>query len=192
MLLDVPRLNALIPALPVPISDYHQDRLRRDISAFLDNPSEKRSEFVAVILQRDCGFDRPVGTWSRGSEVDSSWTQRGLGGEAIRPRHLWRGSSGTILPVFIDQERRLGIGRGRRASSQVLQWLRKSNQPLALLTNGHQWRLIFAGLDYSAYCEWDVDQWLASGQTTQEFDGFRALFNRFLSRIGAEKEWLGS
>ena len=53
--------------------------------------------------------------------------------------------------------RRLGVGRGRRGLSRVLGWLRAGNDHLALLTNGRQWRLLFAGLDYDAWCEWVLD-----------------------------------
>ena len=62
-----------------------------------------------------------------------------------------------MLPVFIDTESRLGIGRGTKAASQTLQWLRAGKERLALLTNGRQWRLVFAGLDFDAWCQWDVD-----------------------------------
>ena len=57
----------------------------------------------------------------------------------------------------MDEGRRLGVGRGRRGVSRVLGWLRGGNDHLAPLTNGRQWRLLFAGLDYDAWCEWDVD-----------------------------------
>jgi len=178
MLLDPQRLSVLVPQLPAAMDDYQQNRLRRDIDAFHDDPSsDRRSRLISLVLERDCGFARPVGSWERGGGIGAEWTQRGLSGEAIRPRQLWRGRHGTILPVFVNSEKRVGIGRGRRAASHVLQWLRKTDLPLAILTNGQQWRLVFAGLDYEAFCEWDIDQWFASGQTSDEFEGFRALLD---------------
>jgi len=175
LLLDMQRLTDLVPAPPVPLPEYQQDRLRREILAFQDDPREKRTRLVAFVLSEACGFNAADGSWHRGGNVPTSWTRRGITGEAIRPSHLWLGSNGTVLPVFIDTQKRLGIGRGRRTVSQVLQWLRRGDEQLAVLTNGRQWRLVFAGLDYEAFCEWDIDQWFHEGQPSPEFDGLRAL-----------------
>src|SRR5450756_1267894 len=91
------------------------------------------------------------------------------------PRQLWRGAAGGTLPVFIDAEKRLGVGRGRKTASQVVQWLRGGDERLALLTNGRQWRLIFAGLDIDAWCEWDADLWLEEGELSAQVDALRTL-----------------
>ena len=175
MLLDAQRLSDLLPSLPEPLAEYQQDRLRRELTAFRDAPDDKRGEFIKFVLEKTCGLLPSHGNWYRGPNVDAKWTKRGLTGEAIRPSHLWLGRNSAILPVFIDDQKRLGVGRGKRICSQGLQWLRQSNCSLAIVTNGHQWRLVFAGLDYDAFCEWDIDQWLAEGSTTEEFAGFRAL-----------------
>jgi hypothetical protein len=76
----------------------------------------------------------------------------------------------------VDDQQRLGVGRGRRVISQVLQWLRQGHEQLAVLTNGQEWRLIFAGLDYDAFCQWDVDTWFTEGDASPELSGFRSLF----------------
>jgi hypothetical protein len=175
MLLDAQRLSDLVPSLPEPLAEYQQDRLRRELTAFRNAPDEKRSEFVKFVLEKTCGVLPGSGDWYRGSKVETKWTRRGLTGEAIRPSHLWLSRNSAVLPVFIDDQKRLGVGRGKRICSQALQWLRQSNCPLAIVTNGFQWRLAFAGLDYDAFCEWEIDQWLAEGTTTTEFAGFRAL-----------------
>lgn len=175
MLLDVQRLSSLVPSLPEPLAEWQQDRLRREVIAFQDDPSEQRGQFVAYVLQKVCDFALPHGNWYRAGNVAAKWSRRALTGEAIRPSHLYIGEPGGVLPVFIDDQKRLGIGRGKRIVSQVLQWLRQGDEQLAILTNGQQWRIIFAGLDYEAFCEWDIDQWFAEGQTSEEFGGFRAL-----------------
>ena len=46
---------------------------------------------------------------------------------------------------------------------------------LAILTNGKQWRIIYAGMDNEAFSEWDIDQWLIGGQASPELNGFVAL-----------------
>ncbi len=177
MLLDTDRLNRLIPSLLPPLNEYQLDRFRRSLIAFQDDPVEKRGTFIAFVMQNICGFDSNNGSWSRGRSISSAWTSRGLAGEAIRPSRLWLGPEGATLPVFIDDQKRLGIGRGRRIYSQVLQWLRQNNLHLALITNGFQWRLVFAGLDYEAFCQWDTEQWFTEGQTSMEFSGFRTLLS---------------
>lgn len=177
MLLDTERLSSLVPSLPPPLDDYQQNRFRRELIAFRNEPDQKRNSFVAYVLENICGFALPNGKWFRGGNISSNWTRRGLDGEAIRPGHLWLGHKGATLPVFINDQKQLGIGRGRRIYSQVLQWLRQSKLHLALITNGYQWRIVFAGLDYEAFCQWDIDQWFDEGQTSLEFSGFKALLS---------------
>jgi hypothetical protein len=175
LLLDAQRLRNLIPEDPQPLDGFQEDRLRRQITSFQDDPEEKRGHFVAFVLESVCGLKRPLGEWSRGSEVSTAWSRRAITGEAIRPRHVWISPRGAVVPVFIDDEKRLGIGRGKRIISHVLQWLRQSDEQLAIVTNGHQWRLLFAGLDYDAFCEWDIVQWFTEGQESEECRGLRAL-----------------
>jgi hypothetical protein len=175
LLLDLQRLSDLVPELPQPLPEWKQDRLRREIIAFQDSPDEKRSKFVGYILEGLCGFTVEQGEWYRGSNVATAWTRRGLTGESLRPNHLWLDAQGAVLPVFLDSEKRIGIGRGKRIVSRCLQWLRQGKEQLALVTNGHQWRIVFAGLDYEAWTEWELEQWLAEGQLSDEFGGFRAL-----------------
>lgn len=176
LLLDAQRLRNLIPEDLKPLDGFQEDRLRRQITSFQDDPDEKRGHFVAFVLESVCGLKRPLGEWSRGSEVSTAWSRRAITGEAIRPRHVWISPHGAVVPVFIDDEKRLGIGRGKRIVSHALGWLRQGEEQLALVTNGHQWRLIFAGLDYDAFCEWDVAQWFTEGQESEECRGMRALF----------------
>ena len=59
--------------------------------------------------------------------------------------------------------------------SQVLGWLRAGNDHLALVTNGRQWRLLFAGLDYDAWCEWDLDLWFEEGELSPQVTALRTL-----------------
>ena len=79
--------------------------------------------------------------------------------------------------MFVDDGRRLGVGRGRRIVSQVLGWLRAGNDHLALVTNGQQWRLLFAGLDYDAWCEWDLDLWFEEGTLSPQVTALRTLLS---------------
>ena len=55
--------------------------------------------------------------------------------------------------------------------------MRAGGEHLALLTNGRQWRLLFAGLDYDAWCEWDLDLWFDEGELAPQVTALRTLLN---------------
>ena len=130
---------------------------------------------MKFVLEEVCGFGPGTGTWTRGSKVASEWGRRAPTGEVVKPRQLWQGSKGAHLPVFMEPGLRVGIGKGRRTVSRVLGWLRAGNDHLALVTNGKQWRLLFAGLDFEAWCEWDVDLWFQEGEPAPQVDALRTL-----------------
>ncbi len=174
LLLDAARLEALSRDLPAPLDDYTEQQLRRRGDAILDG-SDDISPFVAFVLERVCGFGGGKGIWVRGSNVSTAWSRRAVTGEMVRPRHLWQGRHGATLPVFLDDGKQLGRGRRRRVVSQALGWLRAGSQRLALLTNGRQWRLLFAGLDYDASCEWDLELWFQEGGLAPQVTALRAL-----------------
>ena len=101
--------------------------------------------------------------------------------------------SDTIRPhrvVFADDERKtpallvmadtshiVGRGRGRTAYSRFLELLRGTGHRLGLLTNGHQFRLVYAGLDFESWCEWEGDRWFDDGEGTEELNGLRQLLS---------------
>ncbi len=175
LLLDAQRLQAVAAQLqPSPLAPYHEQELRRTASATLAGAGDAAS-FVTFVLEKVCGFGPGSGTWLRGSNVGAEWSRRALTGESVKPRQLWRGEQGAVLPVFVDDEKQIGVGRGRRAASQVVQWLRAGSERLALLTNGRQWRLVFAGLDFDAWCEWDVDLWFEEGELSPQVAALRTL-----------------
>ena len=152
LLLDATRLAALSRHVPGPLYDRVGRQLRQRAGAISDADADSGavSSFVVFVLEEVCGLDASTGAWTRGSNVSPSWGRRAITGETVKPCHLWTGTNGARLPVFLDGGRRLGVGRGRRIVSQVLDWLRADNDHLALVTNGRQWRLLFAGLDYVA------------------------------------------
>jgi hypothetical protein len=176
LLLDTPRLRRIADTAPGPLNAFYERELRRLAARVLDE-SAGVSDFVVFVLERVCGFTSAGGFWQRGSQVGAEWGRRAVTGEIVKPRHLWRGVQGALLPVFFDSEDRLGMGRGRKAASQTVQWLRAGNEKLALLTNGRQWRLIFAGLDFDAWCEWDVDLWFEEGALSPQVDILRTLIS---------------
>ena len=180
LLLDGARLAALARFVPDPLDEATGRQLRQRASGVLDgggngNGSGDAPSFVAFVLEQVCGLDASTGEWSRGSRVAPSWGRRAITGETVKPCHLWQGPRGARVPVFLDDGKRLGIGRSRRIVSQVAGWLRAGNDSLALVTNGRQWRLLFAGLDYDAWCEWDLDLWFEEGGLSPQVTALRTL-----------------
>jgi hypothetical protein len=176
LLLDAPRLQVIAQLVPPPLARYYEEELRRQAAALLGDDAQA-STFVAFVLERVCGFGPGTGTWLRGSAVGTEWNRRTPTGETVKPRHIWQSAYGAILPIFLDNEKHVGIGRGRRTASQVVQWLRAGTERLALLTNGRQWRLVFAGLDFDAFCEWDADLWFEEGQLSPQVYTLRTLIS---------------
>jgi len=191
LLLDAQRLSevAALPAPAVPDA-WLQSELRRRSELLRDADANRQRreapEFVAFVLERLCGFGTSDGTgadggsWLRGTRVPAEWRRRATTGESVRPRQLWLGPNGAVLPVFVTNDKRVGIGRGRRETSRVLGWLRAGPERLALVTNGRQWRLLFAGLDFDAWCEWDADLWFAEGQPSPALKALLTLIRPVL------------
>ncbi len=176
LLLDPPRLQQIARLQPDALPHWYPHELRRQATSLLAGDSEPAA-FITFVLERICGFTQTTGTWLRGSAIGAEWSRRTATGETVRPRQLWRGPHGSLLPVFLDSEKQVGIGRGRRTASLVVQWLRAGGERLALLTNGRQWRLIFAGLDFDAWCEWDTELWFEEGQLSSQVNALRTLLS---------------
>ena len=193
LLFDGTRLAELAAFAPPPLDPWAAGQLRQRATAFMSGAtpdgggsSGDRSGFAAFVLERICGLDAASGAWTRGSRVAPAWGRRAVTGEIVKPNHLWEGRRGGALPVFLDGERRVGIGRGRRRVSQALGWLRAGGDQLALVTNGRQWRLLFAGLDYDAWCEWDLELWFDEGELAPQLTALRTLLNAALWTPPAE------
>lgn len=176
LLLDPPRLRRIAEHVPEPLPFFEESQLRRLAPGVLDGSADI-SDFVSLVLEKVCGFTDGNGAWQRGSHLGTEWGRRAVTGEVVKPRQLWRGLNGAVLPVFFDAQPRLGIGRSRKAASQVAQWLRTGSERLALLTNGRQWRLIFVGLDFDAWCEWDVELWFEEGVLSPQVHSLRTLLS---------------
>ena len=174
LLLDPPRLQVVAQLQPPPLPRAYAEELRR-VAAAAQAGGGEVSDFVTLVLERICGFSIGQGTWLRGSGVGAEWNRRTPTGETAKPSRVWRGDHGAVLPVFLDREKQVGIGRGRRTATRVVQWLRAGTERLALLTNGRQWRLIFAGLDFDAWCEWDVELWFEEGEIAPQVEVLRTL-----------------
>jgi hypothetical protein len=178
-LLDEQRLRAHFPSDPErALSAWALEQLRSALTDFQATPeeTEARTRLLNTLLEIACRLDGTSGgTWQRGRALDGSWTVRSVTGEAIRPAQVWDGANGRRLLVFTTPEKRLGVGHGRRAVARVLEWLRARNESLAILSNGHQVRLLYAGADSFAWCESDSALWLIEGRAGPQLDALRLL-----------------
>ena len=83
----------------------------------------------------------------------------------------------SVLLVMADTSGQIGRGRGRNAYARFLELLRGTGHRLGLLTNGFQFRLIYAGLDFESWCEWESDRWFDDGEGSEELAGLRQLLS---------------
>jgi hypothetical protein len=154
------------------------EQLRGAYTDFADEPDDtaNRTRLLTVLFENVCGLDLTGGgKWNR--KPDSTWTHRSVTGEAVRPAYVWDGPGGSRLSVFTTPEKRLGVGHGRRAVARVLEWMRARNEPLAVLSNGHQVRIVWAGADSSASCESNSELWLVEGAPGPQLDALRVLLS---------------
>ncbi|MDA2923349.1 BREX-1 system adenine-specific DNA-methyltransferase PglX [Acidobacteria bacterium AH-259-L09] len=174
LLISPSKLQEFFPPEAESLPRYQSDRLRREVTRFQENGGAHLGELLNTVLEEI--LDLPSQHWMKGTAVDTSWSQYLATREILKPRRLWQGPDGGTLPVFVATDaKKIGVGRGRRAVSRVVEWLRKSDQKLALLTNGWQWRLIHAGADYDAWCEWDAGLWFEEGVPSAQVDALRLL-----------------
>lgn len=116
--------------------------------------------------------------WTKGPALGAGWTVKGAAGDNVRPRWVWKADSPDALPLFVTEgARSIGVGRGRRDHARILDWLRAQKRDLAIVTNGKQWRLVFATETTDAWCESDVEQWFADSGQGPNLEALRLLLS---------------
>lgn len=182
LLISAGKLSEYFPETLPDLNYWQAEQLRRAVTAF-DGTNSGLAPLLDYVLQDFSGL--PEAEWQKAQAVDSRWSLRSFTGVNVKPRRIWQGPNGEILPVFVPEEGasrqfsgRLGIGRSRQLLSRVTEWLRRQKQSLALVTNGRQWRLIHAGPDYESWCEWDIELWFQEGEPAAQTLAWRTLINR--------------
>lgn len=173
LLIAPARLAEYFPEGLKPLSDYHAEKLRTVVQKMQNGQPNALTDLLDTVLEDVLKLDKQL--WFKASAVPSTWSHRALTGEIVKPRRIWIPPAGIPLPVFTSENQRLGIHSGRRDVARVVDWLRRGSVKLALITNGRQWRLIYAGLDTEAWCEWDVDFWFEAGQPSGQVMALRCL-----------------
>jgi hypothetical protein len=140
-----------------------------------ERAEEARRQWIDAVLEEFLGLTG----WQKGSNVEERFRFTSPLGERLRPDRLLTGSQGEgLLAVTIDTAERIGIGRGRRAYARLVELLRGTGVSLGLLTNGMQFRLIYAGPDYDAWAEWEASTWFDEGEPRIQLAGLRLLLGR--------------
>jgi Eco57I restriction-modification methylase len=126
----------------------------------------------------DTFLEHDATRWQKGNRVAAAWKHETLMHEHLAPQRVLFCSSDQRLPalfVWVEQARQLGQGQGRAAYGKLLELLRAKNVKLGLLTNGRQFRLCYAGLDYDSWVEWDSEAWFAEEELRRQLYGFYTL-----------------
>jgi Eco57I restriction-modification methylase len=166
---------------PPALDWYAEDRLRSALGRLDAGRKDALGELLDATLESTLGLGRKnraeTGVWTKGSNLGPEYTHRDATGVAIKPRRVWRGPFDAELAVFVDDAKRIGVHRGRRSYAQTVEWLRATGRRLALLTNGHQWRLVHAGLEADAWAESDCALWFEEGSEGDALLALRTLLS---------------
>src|SRR5690606_6497377 len=89
---------------------WQSDRLPREIARLeVDNDREALNRLLDGVLVGMLGLSSDY--WLKGPQITEEWSIRGMTGEVIKPRRVWRDAFGGILPVFIPEEATPGFGK---------------------------------------------------------------------------------
>jgi hypothetical protein len=176
---------------PEPAHFSATNRLRDAYTRFVSTAEVRQGdaeiEQSAILAWVDALLDPYMGhRWGRlvrqGSIPESLTTVIRIGtrSETIRPHRVVYADANATVPallVMADTSAQLGRGRGRTVYARFLELLRGTGHRLGLLTNGYQFRLVYAGLDFESWCEWEADRWFDDGEGTEELGGLRQLLS---------------
>jgi hypothetical protein len=177
MLIAPSKLAGRFEETIAPLPETVASRLRRDVLRAQDGGADSVSTFVDTVLEDVVGLHHA--RWTKGADVAKECSRTSNAGETLKPARVWLGENGARLALFYADTQSGGLrvpkGRGRRAVVRVVEWLRKGTEKIALLATGRQLRLVHAGSDYEAFCEWDTDLWFREGAPGPQVDALRLL-----------------
>lgn len=176
------------PDAPPTVSFYTKERFRDAKNRFSTklSASEERDQaavlaFVDTLLEN---FVRhPSARLVKQHSIPEEYTvavRIGSRSDTLRPHRILFADENAETPallVMADSSAHVGRGRGRTVYSCFLELLRGTGHRLGLLTNGQQFRLVYAGLDFESWCEWETDRWFDDGEGTEELLGLRQLLS---------------
>jgi hypothetical protein len=182
ILISAPVLKEKFEEIKINSDDWKYKRLRDHYNNFLTREDKHKSgthpiyEWIDYLFEKFLEFDS--NRLIKGNEIPDKYNVLSKSGLHLKPKRiLVNKDSAPVLLIQTDTSPRLGMHRGRRSYSQFLELLRKTNVSLGILTNGHQIRLVYAGLDHDAWTQWQVDSWFEEGELRTQLDGFLTLLS---------------
>ncbi|MBT8507419.1 hypothetical protein AZH53_03115 [Methanomicrobiaceae archaeon CYW5] len=185
LLISSPILDSWLPDGPVSLDDQSYERLRDGYLAYLSRSESDRQDHTGLHLWLNTVFERFFGYeqswWQKHTRIDERFivVQSGFSGGKLRPDRVLCMKGDSEDPRFLvlieHEAKRVGMGRGRALYSAFIALLRETGVPLGLLTNGHQFRLVYAGLDFDAWVEWEADRWFEDAAGRRQLAGFLSL-----------------
>jgi len=188
MLISPVVLDEIFPGGPLTPKVYSYNRLRDKYTSFeswisgggLNKTGDAASlhRWLDAVLEDFLGYS--ASQWQKGPGVTDNYSFASAHGDRLRPNRVLIADGDPAKPafiVFVDRSKNVGMGRGRTAYGKMLELMRARNIRLGLLTNGSQFRLAHAGIDYDSWVEWDAEAWFAEGETRQQLDGFFTLLS---------------
>jgi hypothetical protein len=155
-----------------PLPEYKAELLRRAVTKRAESGINALLDTVFLQI-----LEHEKEAWNRNPPADK-WSHRLLTGDSARPHRLLQLVNGDAFPLFTEKpDVRLDTGRGRQSTARVVEWLRKAGLKVALLATEQQWRLIYAGSDFEAWCEWNLDRWFEGGQPSLQVEALRHLLD---------------
>jgi len=177
-----PVLNESFEEKQVETWHWKYKRLRDHYNTFLSKESTYRAgshpvhTWITNLFEDFLGHDS--NHWLKGQNIPQRFSILSKTGMPIKPTRVLTDDNGEpILLLQRDESQRLGMHKGRRSYAQFVELLRKTNVSLGILTNGHQIRLVYAGLDHDAWLQFQVDAWFDEGETRHQLDGFLTLLH---------------
>jgi len=177
-----PVLNESFEERQVETWHWKYKRLRDHYNSFLSKESVYRRglhpvhAWITNLFEDFLGHDSSQ--WLKGQNIPQRFSILSKTGMSIKPRRVLTDSSGeAILLLQRDEAQRLGMHKGRRSYALFVELLRKTNVSLGILINGHQIRLVYAGMDHDAWVQFQVDAWFDEGETRHQLDGFLTLLH---------------
>jgi hypothetical protein len=176
---------------PEPVPFHKTARLRDAYTRFVSTAAARQGETEleqsAILAWTDALLEDYVGHGharpAKQHNIPENLTavvRIGTRSDTIRPHRVVFADDEGKTPALLmmaDTSSIVGRGRGRTAYSRFLELLRGTGHRLGLLTNGHQFRLVYAGLDFESWCEWESDRWFDDGEGTEELNGLRQLLS---------------
>ena len=183
MLISPTVLDEFMPG-PAEFGERDYEKLRDAYTAFMAWSHKKVEkdntglfQWVDSVLEDFLKYDPRY--WQKGKNVDDKYKVRAVTGEKLYPNRvlltLGLRKKARILVRIDTTSARVGMGRGRTEYAKFLELLRATGVNLGILTNGSQFRLVYAGIDYDCWAEWETERWFEDTAGMGQLGGFKAV-----------------